>query len=231
MPMQRKLNLRTCGLALAILLALYSVWFLAAEVIRPPLGPEFRFPAAIPNSKIESIRLAAGRAAALGVIRGDLWAECVLVDASTILNEYISPDDALPQKTAQEIRVMAERAVADAPLSSSVWLVLGTLTYRAVPQQLASEQLKMSYYTGPNDKAAMGRRLALVARFQTIDDPDLRNAVRREIRTILLRAPDLRPAVVNAYRDAQPEARKFIDATVSEVDPTFLATLRGARLP
>jgi hypothetical protein len=226
MPMQMKLDLRTCGILLGVLLALYSAWFLAAELFRPRLDPAFRFPAAIPNSKIESIRSAAGLAATLGIIRGDLWAERVLLDAAKILNERESPDDTMPQKQSEEIRVMAERAVANAPLSSPVWLVLATLTSKAGPQPLASEQLKMSYYTGPNDKALMGRRLALVSRFQSIEDPVLRNAIRREIRTILLRAPDLRRSVISAYRDAQPEARKFIEATVSEVDPTFLRSLR-----
>jgi hypothetical protein len=226
MPMQTKIDLRTCGLVLGVLLALYSVWFLAAEVFRPSLEPEFRFPAAIPNSRIEPIRSAARLAAALGIVRGDLWAERVLLDAAKILDERLSPDDALPQKQSEEIRVIAERAMADAPLSSPVWLVLATLTYNTGSQQLASEQLKMSYYTGPNDRAVLGRRLALVARFQTINDPDLRNAVRREIRTILLRAPDLRQSVISAYRYAQPEARKFIEATVSEVDPTFLPRVK-----
>ena len=224
--MQTKIDLRTCGLVLGVLLALYSVWFLAAEVFRPRLGPEFRFPAAIPNSRIEPIRSAARLAAALGIVRGDLWAERVLLDAAKILDERVSPDDALPQKQSEEIRVIAERAMADAPLSSPVWLVLATLTYNTGSQQLASEQLKMSYYTGPNDRAVLGRRLALVARFQTINDPDLRNAVRREIRTILLRAPDLRQSVISAYRYAQPEARKFIEATVSDVDPTFLPRVK-----
>jgi hypothetical protein len=38
----------------------------------------------------------------------------------------------------------------------------------------------------------------------------------------------LRPALVSAYRGALPDARRFIEATVSEVDPRFLFELRRA---
>ena len=227
--MQIKLDLRSCGLTLGGLLALYSAWFLAAESFRPSVGPEFRFPAKMPNSKIDVIRSGAGRAATLAIVRGDLWVELALIDAAKIINEQVSPDDALPQEQAEKTRATAQRALANAPLASPVWLVLASLTYKSGPQSLAYEQLKMSYYTGPNDKALMDRRLGFVARFQTIDDPDLRNAVRREIRTILLRAPNLRPVLIDAYRNAQSEIRKFIETTVSEIDPTFLTTLRQSQ--
>lgn len=224
--MKPTVYLRTCGLALGVFLALYSVWFLGAEIARPHLTPESRFPPAIPKTNIDSVRSAASLAATLGIIRGDLWAEGVLVDATKILGQRVSLDDAMPQKQAEKIRVMAERAVANAPLLSPIWFILATLRYDANQKKLASEQLKMSYYTGPNDTVTMSHRLGLFASFQTIEDPDLRNVVRREIRTILLRAPELRRVVINAHRDARPEPRRFIEAAVSEVDPSFLATLR-----
>jgi hypothetical protein len=90
--------------------------------------------------------------------------------------------------------------------------------------------LKMSYYTGPNDKAVMAHRLKSVVRFQALDDPDLREAVRREIRTILLRVPELRSTIVAAYAEAQPQDRDFIEAAAAATDPNFAMTLRATRL-
>jgi hypothetical protein len=225
--MATKFDLRNCALVLAGFVGLYSIWFLAAELLRPRLESELRLLATIPESSIVSIRSATGRAAAVGMIRADLWAERALVDGAKIVDERIMPDDTLSQAQAAETRVSAERAVANGPLFAPVWLVLANLSFKVKEQRhLASDQLKMSYFTGPNDQTIMGRRLSLLSRFATIDDDNLRNAVRREIRTILLRAPDLRQRIIDAHRQAQTEPRKFIEAAVLEVDPVFFASLR-----
>ncbi len=89
--------------------------------------------------------------------------------------------------------------------------------------------MKMSYYTGPNDKAVIDRRLRSAVRFQALDDADLREVVRREIRTILLRVPELRPAITAAYGAANANDRAFIEATVAATDPNFAASLRAGR--
>ena len=222
-----KFDLRSGGLLFACVLAVYSIWLLATELIRPGLKPELLLATAAQNSMMGSAR--SSIAASLGMVRGDLWAERAFIDAARVLGDRSPPNAALPQEEASAIRAAAERAAANAPLSPLVWLILATLTYEADPGlQIAREQLKMSYYTGPNDKGIMDRRLRFAARSRAVDDPDLRNAIRREIRTILLRAPDLRPALVSAYRGALPDARRFIEATVSEVDPRFLFDLRRA---
>jgi hypothetical protein len=67
--------------------------------------------------------------------------------------------------------------------------------------------------------------LKLAAQSQAMDNAELREAVRREIRTILLRAADLRPAIVAAYGEGSPEGKQLIEKSVSEVDPAFAASL------
>ena len=225
--MRTKIDLRNCALVLAVFVGLYSIWFLAAELLRPQLPPELRLLTAITDSRIPPIRSATARAAAVGIFRADLWAERVLADGGKIVDERLSPNDALSQAEAAETRLSAERALANGPLFAPVWLVLANLSLKVKEQQrLASDQLKMSYFTGPNDPTIMGRRLSLLGRFATIDDDNLRNAVRREIRTILLRAPGLRQRITDAHRQAQAAPQKFIEAAVLEVDPVFYASLR-----
>ena len=86
--------------------------------------------------------------------------------------------------------------------------------------------LKMSYYTGPNG-------LTHPPAHQYCD-PDRRDHRSRpailaagEIRTIITRKPDLKPAILTAYRDALPDGRRFIEAEVGVLDPDLLASLRA----
>jgi hypothetical protein len=134
----------------------------------------------------------------------------------------LSTDD---QKT---IQTAAERALKWEPVNSRLWLVLATLTSSQAGQHDRTiQQLKMSYYTGPNDRAVINHRLKLATTARTLDDLELQELVRREVRTVLLRAPELSPAIVSAYQKAQPQDRALIEATVAAVDPTFVAKLKS----
>jgi hypothetical protein len=227
MPFHLKFTLQGASLTLALLLSIHALWILVAELVRPWFGPETMFPATVSATDINSMRLAANVA---GFLRSDLWTERVLVDAANVLGEQPTAANLLTQQNAEAVRTAAERALSNSPLNSRVWLVLATLSSQVARQhEMANEQLKMSYYTGPNDKAVMGHRLKFAVRSQALENADLREVVRREIRTILLRAPELRPAITAAYREARPSDREFIATTVSATDPTFAATLRTVR--
>ena len=227
MPFHPKFTLKIASYTFALLLSIHALWILVTELVRPRFGPETMFPATVSATDINSMRLAANLA---GILRNNLWSNRVMIDAANVLGEQPTKVTPLTQQDVEAVRAAAERALSNSPLDSRVWLVLAILSSRVDKQhEIAKEQLKMSYYTGPNDKAVMGHRLKIAALSQALDNSDLREVVRREIRTILLRAPELRPAITAAYREARPSDRAFIAITISETDPAFAATLRAIR--
>jgi hypothetical protein len=228
MPFSPKFNIQSAALLLALLLGIYALWVFVAEIARPGLAATTAFPVSIDPQDLNSKRLTAEIAASIAFVRGDLWSERVLVDAANVITDHDMPAKSLTTEDIEAIRKAAERALSSRPLDSRVWLVLAALSSDPAGQhERATQQLKMSYYTGPNDKAVIGHRLNFVMNSHALGDADLREVVRREMRTILLRAPDLRPAITAAYRNAQPQDREFIEATVSATDPSFVATLRA----
>jgi len=230
MPFSPKFNTKNAALALALLLGIYALWMFVAEFARPGLALESAFPVSIARQDLNAKRLTADIAASIAFVRGDLWSERVLVDAANVIGDQDATAKSLTTEDLETVRTAAERALSSRPLDPRVWLILAALSSGRVGQhERANQQLKMSYYTGPNDKAVIPHRLKFVMNSHALDDADLRELVRREMRTILLRAPELRPAIAAAYRKAQPQDREFIEATVSTTDPSFAAKLRAER--
>jgi hypothetical protein len=60
-----------------------------------------------------------------------------------------------------------------------------------------------------------------------LGDSDFQQLVRHDIRTIVTRKPELKPAIVAAYRDTAPIGRQFIEDTLEEIDPTLLTWLHS----
>jgi len=230
MQFSTKFNIQNAALALALLVGIHSLWVFLAEFIRPGFALESTFPISVAPQELNSKRLTADIAASIGFVRGDLWSERVLVDAANIIGNRDTPAKSFTTEDVESVRNAAERSLSSRPLDARVWLLLAALSSgRAGQHERANQQLKMSYYTGPNDEAVIGHRLKFVINSNALDDADLREAVRREVRTILLRAPELKTAIAAAYRKAKPEDRAFIEATVSATDPSFVAQLRAER--
>jgi hypothetical protein len=153
-----------------------------------------------------------------------------LIDAAGIISDQNVSMSSPTERSSDALRTAAIRALSLRPLDSRIWLVLALITSESSLQSgRAKEQIKMSYYTGPNDKAVMDPRLKAVVRLHALDDPDVRELVQREIRTILLRAPELRPSIISAYAKANEGERAFIEATVSATDPSFVGLLRAGQ--
>jgi hypothetical protein len=91
----------------------------------------------------------------------------------------------------------------------------------------ASTALRMSYYTGANEIELIPLRLSLAVNFSVISDMDFQQLVRHDIRTVVTRKPELKSAVLDAYRHALPVGQQFIEETLKEMDPTLLSTLRS----
>jgi len=58
-------------------------------------------------------------------------------------------------------------------------------------------------------------------------DPDVKELVRGDVRLMVIRQPELKAAVVSAYRRASKLGKAFLEESVQSIDPSFLATLRG----
>jgi hypothetical protein len=83
----------------------------------------------------------------------------------------------------------------------------------------------MSYYTGRDESKLIPARLALSLSLPSIADKDFQQLVSHDLRSIVLRNPELKPAILDAYQNALPEGQQFLQAALKELDPNLLPTL------
>jgi hypothetical protein len=201
-------------------LAAFSLWTLLPEFARSSIRQLPTSPAAAELAV--SARARAYRAARLGGIRGDLWAESSFT--------YVSPlwrSEREAAALADEARAVIETALAHAPHDARVWLLAASLGARLRwPHVDPASVLKMSYYTGPNEIGLIPPRLLAAAQLGA-SDSDVQQLLERDVRLVLKRRPELRPALVAAYKDAKPQVKQLLESAVVENDPAFLPTLRG----
>jgi hypothetical protein len=63
----------------------------------------------------------------------------------------------------------------------------------------------------------------------TLNDPDMQDLARGDVRLILTRRTDLKNAITEAYRVGSPASKTFIEDSVKAVDPSFAASLTGGK--
>jgi hypothetical protein len=80
----------------------------------------------------------------------------------------------------------------------------------------------MSYYTGSNELYLTPLRLLIAIQSVALTDSELEGFVRRDVEMILTRFPELRPALATAYNVAEPDAKRFLESVVAEIEPAFL---------
>jgi hypothetical protein len=214
---------RTGLLAFAAILGVYSLWLLVPELVRPDLKS---FPSTVAAADAAADHQTRARIAAhIGRIRGDLWTEAAIAQAARL---GFGIGDQAPSEPGKEDATAAMRAVAWSPHDARAWLLLAAMNARLdwVNRRMI-EWLKLSFYTGPNEADLMPLRLALITRSRAIDDAEVQELARQDLRTILTRLPSLRPAVADAYRSAFPEGKAFITTALTDIDPEFLKTLTG----
>ena len=136
-------------------------------------------------------------AAGIGVVRSELW-----------LRDGWSELPASPE-TAE---AAFTRALRLSPMDAGAWFGLASATGRFDwLNPTASRALKMSYYTGFNRGDLIAPRLILLAQVDTARDVELVDLLRRQIRLILSRAPELKGAIGQAYRVAGDANRHIIE--------------------
>lgn len=214
---------RRATFAFAFVLGCQAAWILAAEIARPS-------PPTFPTNVQAATETAGDQnaaivAASLGLIRADLWAECALI----YLNESWGENRLTTQdsKTVEQARACANRTLTLAPHDARTWLVLASLDSRFEWLTRQAAALRMSYYTGANETELVPLRLLLAVRSDALSDKDFQQLVRNDIRLIVAHKPELKPAIVAAYRHALPAGQQFLDEAVREIDPTLLTKLRS----
>jgi hypothetical protein len=216
-----------------VLMALTLGWFAIATIFAETLTPKTRYFSTelAPPDPISQGSLA-DRAAVAAPLRGDLLAGIAMARAAA---SAPGPGNgpATPEMLATRERALgyARQSLSFAPHSSSVWLLLGMLespnfTRLGENQRSVAEALKMSYLTSRADVNLIPARLAIVATLPAIADAELKSLASGDIRLILTRRPDLKPALTGAYRQGTADGRAYIDDVVRSIDPGFAASLR-----
>lgn len=164
---------------------------------------------------------------ALTPFRSDLEANFAL---AATLQAIQSAGKNIPRASIDVARAQerSRRQLSIAPDNPELWLALALLQAQRDPHDpLLSDALKMTYFTAPNDARLMPVRLDTATRFDALDDPDVRELVRGDVRLMLTRMPALRTAVISAYRRASNLGKTFLEEAVQSIDPAFISKLRG----
>ncbi len=214
---------RILALIIVIFVGCVSVLNLAAEFLREaPFPLPSRTSAAPPPHQISSAR----QASAIAPFRSDLKAEYALALAGQALkseNTGRAQNDELAKDAASS-------ALKIGPHDSRMWLVLALLQARNdLGDPRIAESLKMSYLTGPNRADLVPARLDAVTLGQSLNDPDLKELARGDVRVVLTQFPDLRPALVNDYVRGSSIGKAFLEESARTFDPKFVDSLRSAR--
>lgn len=212
---------RSALAVLALVLAGQATWILGGEIYAPG-----RRGFTQDASQIGVARDAAQKAAQIAVVRGDLWADSAwaqMVRRDDDTGVELRPNSA-PASALKDLN----RAVRYAPHRSDAWLLLALLAGRYKPAGYdADSLLKMSYYTAPNDLELLPLRLNVALSAETkASDSELQDMIQHDINLVLTSQPELRPALVAAYRSASPERKRIAERLIEEFDPGYLETIR-----
>jgi hypothetical protein len=204
-------------MALAAVLGLAATCDIAVDFIRPN-RPEFPTSGSIANAAAAR-RTAAEWAASISLMRGDLWADY----AVTLAADPISMGGGF---TGDRTREAATWAVRLAPHEARAWLLISAFNSSHQRADVGGP-LKMAYYTGPNDRSLMPLRIKVALETGAIEQPELQVLAEAELRAIAKREKDPAQVLMEAYRNASPEGRRFIKSRANEFDPTLSPSLRA----
>jgi hypothetical protein len=198
-----RIFLRSAALIVGIATFSLSAWWLAAEAMRddPAL------------------------AAQTGVLRGELWLRYGWAAAGGPNASAAIERDRQHDHRADQAEAAFRRSVDLSPMNARAWFGLAWIGERFDwLNRGSSKALKMSYYTGFNDRDLIADRLLLLAQADTSADLELQDLLRQQIRLILSRAPELEAAAARAYGAATEANRKIIAAEYRELGRELPAT-------
>ena len=214
---------RLLALLLVVFVGGVSIAILAAEVLRPappPLG--LRSGDVLSPDETSSARLSSTIAPFRSDLKGDY--------AVALAGQVFHSEPAAAPEEIQAARDKVRSALEIGPHNSRLWLVLALLQARSNPiDPLLPKSLKMSYLTGPNQADLIPLRLQTVTSNNALDDSDLAELARSDVRAMLTQLSQQRPMLLDDYARASGVGKKFLEESVGRVDPGFLVTLRGTR--
>lgn len=194
---------------------------LSAEILRPLPSP---FPGSSTTIPSQSQIDLAHWVASIAPGRTDLQADAALALATGALLGTAGYRPGLNQ----EAQAAASQALEAGPHDSRIWLVLARLhAQRTARDPRTTETLRLSYFTGPGLDKLVPARLATVVSTDALNDPDLRELARGDVRLILTRHPELKPSLIAAYRSTTPDGKRLIEESVKDIDPQFVTLLSG----
>ena len=210
-----------------LLIGIVLGWFAVATILAEKLSPNtLQFSQDLTLSDSSAPGSMAKWAAAAAPWRGDLLGDVAMARAAPALAAHKSPPSPEIILAHESALASAKRSLSLAPHSSRIWLLLALLQNQGQDRQSAAEALRMSYLTSAADAALIPARLGLISALAPIADADLKNLARGDIRLILTRRPDLKPAIANAYRRGSPDGKAYIGDAVQSLDPGFAASLQ-----
>jgi hypothetical protein len=214
------IKFRIVTLLFVALLGLQSIWITLAELSR---GGVDRLPTNFSAATTAAgWRARAARAAEIGAIRGELWAQSAFTYADLLFDE----NDADVAQKLTRARAHLEHALTDAPAQPGAWLFRAglALRYPSLGFNIV-ESLKMSYYTGPSEQDLIPLRLRLTAVSNAIGDVEIGQLLRRDLRLLLARKQQ--SAIADAYNAASPPGKRFIEQALGEIDRAAAEALRS----
>jgi hypothetical protein len=210
-----------------LLIGIVLGWFAVATILAEKLSPKTqRFAQDLTLSDSSAPGSMTEWAASAAPWRGDLLADVAMARAAPAFGAHESPPSPQMIKARERALASAKQSLSLAPHSSRTWLLLAMLQNHGQDRQSVAEALRMSYLTSAVDLALIPARLTLIAASVSVADADLKNLARGDIRLILTRRPELKPAIVNAYLHGSSEGKAYIGQAVRSLDPGFAATLQ-----
>jgi hypothetical protein len=207
-----------CG-AFALLLMMQACWILI---------PSFYLSRSSPGAPVSAVGAAArnenlDKAASIALVRGDLWGSSALARAASMENNGAANSGSV------SVRDHLVKALVYAPYQPKIWLTFAQLADQFKwTRYNASALLKMVYYTGASEIDLVPPRTKLALRLDDATaDFELRDMIKRDVELILRLRPELKPALVEAYKSATPAGRALTDGVVARLEPRLLGTLRN----
>ncbi len=197
-----------------------GLWILSAELVRPGLGSE-----RTTADRGEARKARAKIAAAIGLVRADLWAEDALIqsgfDTSSGNFSFIAPASEM-----LAARAAADRVLSSAPLQAQMWLLLAASASSFGTESSGAAALEMAYLTAPQCPALIPPRLLIAARSSALADQSVQDFVRIDADYIFTKAPALKSAFLAAYWASLPENRPFLEQIAKANGQSLLPNLR-----
>lgn len=162
----------------------------------------------------------------LDAVRSDLASNHALIAALQAIQHGKVAGGASAENDRARLRV--RQALSAAPDDAELWLALALLETQHDPGgPTALGALKMAYFLAPGDARLMPVRLDTATLSGALIDLDLAELARGDVRLMLTRRPELKTAIVQAYRRASKQGKAFLEQAVQAIDPAFVGTLRG----